>query len=309
MADIKVYLRNETKTWDAGAVCQLSYIRRADTPCDSFECTVPGNSIQPEAAFVYLYLGDNCIFEGIVDKQTQFFSAKASYLRIYSRRKIAALLMDNEARARDYRSIRMSDLATVHARPYGIKDVLFKEDRRAPIFTVAKGMSEWETLALFARQIYGLTPYIDEKNRLVLQGRSAAHRHYFSNLDSGSKWSRYISFKAEYNPSKVLSHIYVINESGSQTFVENRRAGSVTRRRFLSPSTEWALFPRQGGEELIRQSMERRLILELEVPDFLDCTIGDIAVVKEFSPTGELTLDEAELSLDGECKTRLLFRE
>ncbi|MDR2656095.1 MAG: hypothetical protein LBC56_08560 [Oscillospiraceae bacterium] len=308
MADIRIILKNASKSWDAGTVCRLSYVRRTDTPCDSLDCTVISEETQPEASHICLYLGADCLYEGIVDSQSQLFSPKGSYMQIYSRRKIAALLLDNEARPRDYRSLRFTDLAAAHAFPFGIKGVTAAEDRRAPLFTVAKGMSEWEVIELFAKQIYGLTPYIDEKNRLVLHNRDAMKKHYFSNLDNGANWCGYISLKINRRPSRVISHVYVVNEDGSQLLVENRNAGGTVRRRILSPSTEWALFPRRGAEDIIQTSMERKTIIEIDAPDFLDCSLGDTAIIKEFSSVRECVLDEIELRLDGECKTRLTFR-
>jgi hypothetical protein len=203
----------------------------------------------------------------------------------------------------------MSDIMIRHAYPYGRKDLVAKEDRRAPVFTVAKGMSEWEVIALFSRQMYSLVPYIDEKNRINIQEKPVKHRFYFSNEGAADKkWSPYISLEIDNNPGNVFSHIYVTHPDGSQVLVENRRAGSVVRRRFLSPSTEWALFPRRGAEDLIKDSMDKKLILKLEVPGFLDCEIGDKTIIKESSPLKEFTVIKSELLLDGDIKTVLTLR-
>jgi hypothetical protein len=309
MSDLKLYLKNSSKLWDAGSIIQLSYHCFSDTPCDTLECDLICESVQGDASFAFLYFNNICIFEGSIDKQHYSFSPRGSSMKIFARRKIAASLLDNEAKTADYRSARMSDIIIKHALPYGIKKFILDEDRRIPIFTVSKGMSEWEVIDLFARYAYGFTPYIDINNNLIIRKRNYNNKNFFfSNYSNDPKYINYLSLNIENNLYKIISQVYVINENGFQTLVENPKFPNISRRRFLSPSTEWALFPRKGAEELINNSMRDNFIVKLEIPEFLNCKIGDSAIINELSLDKSLFIDNIELRFDGLLKTNLTLK-
>lgn len=287
--NIAIKLKNSQESLDIHQdnVIKFIYIKNKDTPCDYIELIFINNNISKSYYELEFYINNNLSFEGIIDKQTLSISADCQMVKISARRKIPALLLDNQARAKTYKNISIQDLYAIHARAYGIQGIEISENRTYPLFSISKGMSEWEVIELFASQVYGVIPYIDEKNYLVIGNRKNIQIHQFSNSQNKLLYSKLEVINSNYN---ILSHVYICNNDGEETLVYNtgtdptsntNYSDNIHRKRFLSNSSEWALFPKWSARDMIQNSIDKSCYLLLELPYIFECNIDDQVVIQD----------------------------
>ena len=287
MTDVKVTVSADgKKEQEICDILKVVMVKSADTPCVYFECTVHEPMLMSNVNYVNCYVNGNAVFSGIVDKRIHSASREGSVTNIFARSTVGALLLDNEAMPRVYNYPRLSTIAAIHGYPYGIKGIDTQSDRGLPFFTVVKGISEWDVISLYVRQAYGFLPYINEKGYLVAKKRHKNSALVISNQSEDGL--AYMSVNITDNPHKKLSHVYICKDDGSYTLVNNNEAGTVRRRRFHVPSSQWVLFPRWSVNEIISQSMTDSFHAEIELFGHVELDLGSDILLPDFYSSDEL---------------------
>jgi len=290
------------------------------TPCDVLRAEWATASCLDQGDFCRLTVDGEEVFYGIVDSQRYTLSAKGGRTQLNARRKLAAYLVDNEAAPKTYLNLPFSQLVARHGTSYGVKGAVGAPDKKMPIYTVPKGRSEWEAISVFCQQLYGRPPYLDGQDRIVADARLSGRAHVLSNKlnpNPGPSQSPsalptpYSELEVIHRPEAVISSVYLLGEDGAVQRVENEKAGAAVRRRYISPSTQWALFPKWGAREVIASSMERRLEIWIVLPGYFRCSLGDRVTLPDLpSLSGAaLTIHEIEWAAHNGVMTRLVLKK
>lgn len=131
-----------------------------DAPADLFRGVFPlAESVGTLTGLRVEDSGGNTFFLGTADVQREIFAGSGSELRL-SCRSLAGLLLDSEPIPQIYE---YPDLATIfarHIRPYGFTSCVGDTRIFHGPFRVTKGMSEWQTAALFCKTYLRTEPRV-----------------------------------------------------------------------------------------------------------------------------------------------------
>lgn len=133
--------------------------RDGDTPCDMLEVVV-GSDVGFEVCFVYLEEDGDVFFRGIVDEQITDFGTKVTTKLVA--RSEEALLTDNEACPEIFINPVWELIFSRYARPLGITGYELVNKVLKGTLKVSKGMSCYEVLSGFCKQVYGKSPYVKD---------------------------------------------------------------------------------------------------------------------------------------------------
>ena len=137
---------------------RLRLRRDEDAPADSLEVKLPaGNGVGTLCGLQCLDGQGNLLFEGIVDEQSISEAAQGCWVELSARSR-AALLLDNEAQPQAYRMPSLKLLFERHAAPYGFTGYLGNDEVFGGVYTVEKGVSEWQALEGFCKTFLGVSP-------------------------------------------------------------------------------------------------------------------------------------------------------
>lgn len=305
MIDIAVKFSVDGKTETAlDNIMKIVVLKSDDTPCDYMECVIHENVFLDNIKYLNMYINGTSFFNGIVDKRVHKSSSDGNITTIYARRGIAALLVDNEAMPRVYSYPKMSLVASIHAYQYGIKGIDVPSDRGLPYFTVIKGISEWDAISLFTRQVYNVQPYINDNNYIVAKPRIVDSSITLSNVQDGCV--PYAYAKITDIPYKRISHVYICKDDGTYTMVNNKGSGTTRRRQFYVPSSQWTLFPRWSVNEIIKNSMDNSFSVEVQVPEYINIDLGTGVLLEECcEDVSELILKRIKYDFAGRITTTL----
>jgi len=269
----KRYALPEAVAWKFEYACGV--------PCDSFYIQLPWIAGE-EAAYrkamrFYAWEGEAAVFAGVVDEAEWTLDSRGSGVTL-SGRGMAALLLDNEAKAADYAVATLGDILKDHVLPYGIT---VGEAAAVPAchgFKVATGSSEWQVLYEFVRYHGGLPPRFDRQGRLLLTSLPQEGEKI---LDDSVPLLRLVGREKRYG---VLSSVLVRDKKRQREeevvnarFVEEK--GQARRVLTMNAAPGDRAMRYSGQFQLDKSAAERRR-LELEVPALFFAWPGDLIRVQ-----------------------------
>ena len=216
-------------------------------------------------------------FEGQIDRQRFLLSGGGRILELEAR-SAGALLLDNEAMPCVLTNVRLSTVFSRCIAPHGFTCYNPQPVRTLDLYTIRKGMSEWEALTGFARRVYGITPYVTGRQVMV------ARPNLTRTLRIGDGGVPYRSLVHTTTPYHVLSQVVLRDENGQySTTVRNSSAAylGVRRKRYIIPTTEFVGHYALDANQRIRRSMLAKEETVVQLPGIIDAEIGQQVVIHD----------------------------
>lgn len=268
---------------------ELSCVKSNDTPADSLKAVFFGVGLPenfPEIREATVRIGEKLIFEGICDRQERSWGEDGTRFTLCAR-SLGGRLLDNEAIPQVYSRAAVGEIFRRHIAPYGFVNATSSNAELA-IYSVGKGVSEWDAFAEFCRRAAGRPPLVIG-NRVVFAPDCRTNHA----LDKESTEVRRL--KREIRREGVISQVAMRDKEGRySTIIKNSMAEKlgIIRRRCLIPQPMWARAEQDAGLRMER-SMLRRICWEVELSGILCWDLGDGVSLLGFAER-ELRIAEIE---------------
>ena len=297
-----------------GSVCQLPTLLQWEfnltggVPCDSMAVTGVYSSemaaVLPKANRFLALQDGKTVLRGVVDAYEISLSDRGLLVTVEGRG-MAALLLDNEARAVSYQRADLSTILRNHVKPYGIPTEQ-KRPAAAGGYAVPAGGSEWRAVQEFTRRHGDFEPYFTRDGVLVaapLWGSGRTLR-----LDDASPLLSLSKREQRYG---VISEVLIEDKAqGVSHRVANNpflAAGGCRRQVLYMPrSTPDAR--RYTGEYQIAQSALEQVVLTLELPLAFAALPGDRVSLnlRRLGLGGTYDVTEVRCRMDGSGERTIL---
>ncbi len=212
-------------------------------------------------------------FTGIIDELRHTLDNSGAEIMIYARSTAAALL-DNEAKAADYKNANASLINRELIAPLGI-GCICEDNGEYTDISIYKGISRWQVIKNFCSLCYSNEPYVDKNGNVVLFSAKEPKELYFSNTD-GIKYTRSQVGRKYY---RLISSVYSKPQLQDDYSVEIKNPLAekygIIRTRYADSTQDIAYCDR-----IISQSNEKSLEVKIEIPEFLHCSLYDKAAIK-----------------------------
>ncbi|MEG2038786.1 MAG: hypothetical protein RRZ73_03550, partial [Oscillospiraceae bacterium] len=237
------------------------------TPADYLEISgrfKPNNNNYRQ---VNIYIDNELVFEGRVDRQEQRLDENGTTLNVECR-SLGAAMLDNEAEPREYFSVNGNDIFNAHIRSYGYELLKPLSSLTIPSFKVTNGLSDWDVFAIFCQRVYGSSPFIrsDRKVWIDQTGR------FYDLSDYPLK-----SITRNYDPCNTISHIYVRDNRGYYTTrVDNENLPDLylSRRHFILPNSQYGGKNYGDAYERIKRSMAKTFSQQAEFAGYIPIEVA-----------------------------------
>jgi hypothetical protein len=273
---IRAYSRENRRTADLTLI-EAALSATLDSPALSLTATFHSDSHPGELAEVEVLSGDQLLFWGSIDEQETTIDHRGRRVTLEARSR-AALLLDNEALPHSYADVGLKTIFDRHIAPYGFSLAGGIPAARLPLYTVAKGLSEWEALEEFTLRALGVRPSI--RGELVHLGEPSGG----GMLAIGEGGQPYTSLSLTYSPYQILSQILIRDDRGGYTSgVESAEALSrgIRRKRYQIPSGEFAASALPDADRRLRQSRADALSATATLPGLVDVDLGWNVTLRE----------------------------
>ncbi len=256
----------------------VSVVRTLESPAQSLSASFPiVRGLLPGIAVgVRLLRGGVEVFSGFCDQQVTREDGEGRSFSVQARSR-GGLLLDNEALPRTYYNITARELFRQHLRPYGFTRLSIPRDQEAGIFTVSKGLCEWEVFSAFCMRAFGRYPVIGRGDRVVVEERSATPVAKVTNRP-GEEGLRYLRVEDTLRRASVISEMVLRDHQGSYS----RRLGNpfgnpwqAQRRRYVIPAAEYATVPLADGYQQFLTAQRGVHVAEAVLPGWADLWPGD----------------------------------
>ena len=254
--------------------------RAADAPADTLNLSFLGSGSE-QITRLLVYDGTRTVFDGLVDEAGSTADS-GGFLRSFSVRSRAALLLDNEARPQKYAGVSFPMLFSRHAAPYGFTAYSAPDQMFLGEFCVQKGESEWTVLENFCRRFL--------HTRLTVRPDGSL----YAGTDPSRSWRfgdgglSVISASVAYRFCDLLSEAWVQQkQNGAYTPAVRGEAAQnlgIRRRRFFSFS-ELAY---RRAQDAVENSESGWMTVTLELSGWINALPGDSGT---FSGAGYGTLE------------------
>lgn len=284
-----------------------------ESPARAMSVLFPlGKGELPAAAMgAAVYRGGERLFLGLCDQQTAREDSGGRTLALQARSR-GGLLLDNEALPRTYYGVTAREIFRAHIRPYGFERFVIPRDYTAGLFTVPKGMSEWEVLCAFCMRFYARYPVVDGEEAVVVEARSTTPRAKITNRP-GEEGLRYLRVEDVQRRASVISEMLLRDKRGGYSRVLENPFGNpwqLRRRRYVIPAAEYATTPLADGYRQFQKAQRAAHTAEVVLPGWAGLWPGDCVELDTggLSRQGRLTVWRCrwELSERGEYTTLTL---
>lgn len=288
---------------------EVSLTRTLESPAQSLTVTLPlaeGN-LPGVAVGAELRRGGERVFTGFCDQQTAREDRNGRTFTLQARSR-GALLLDNEALPQTYYNVTTSELFRSHLRPYGFTRLEVPREVELGLFTVPKGMSEWEAFTAFCNRAYGRGPIVGEGDRVVVEPRNTTPRAAVTNRP-GREGLRYLSAEDTLRRASVVSEMLVRDKQGNYSRELENPFGNpwqVRRRRYIIPAAEYATAPLADGYQRFLEAQRGSHTAEVVLPGWADLWPGDcLELDTGLGDQGSMTVWRCrwDRSADGEYTT------
>lgn len=256
----------------------VSLVRTLESPAQSLSITLPmaAGNLPGAAVGAAVRRGGTQVFTGFCDQQTAREDRSGRTFTVQARSR-GALALDNEALPQTYYSITTSELFRRHLRPYGFTRLEVPREVELGIFTVPKGMCEWEVFSAFCNQAYGRAPIVGEGERVIVEPRETAPTAVVTNRP-GRAGLRYLSAEDILRRASSISEMLVRDKQGNYSRLLENPFGNpwqVQRRRYIIPAAEYATVPLADGYQRFLEAQRGTHTAEVVLPVWADLWPGD----------------------------------
>lgn len=265
----------------AGFSCSKSMDSPADSLSVSFFQNVLADQYDgfPEIKFVQAFLGNDLLFDGICDEQSVCYNQNGACIELAARG-LGALLLDNEACPQEYSRVSMDEIFQKHVKPYGF--FLFQSNGETlPIFTVSKGMSQWDVFSSFCKQAVGKVPYVSGDTVLLYPDSKHVPGIQGDFLDG------VVEVKHTIRRCDAISTVFLRDEDGRYSaHIKNNQAldAGISRTRYLIPSPQWVGKVEANAALKLKDSMASRNKWYVKLAGIHNYSLGDfISLQHHFS--------------------------
>lgn len=256
-------------------VTGLSVTASLASPAVSMTCGLAVDQFPGELGNVAVYQGARLLFSGKIDRQTASVSGRGRLLSLEARSR-GALLLDNEALPCALSNVRLSTVFNLVAAPYGFRLLQPWESGTLALYTIHKGLSEWEALTGYTRRVYGIAPWVRGEEIVVGPPRSGAM------LTLGEGGIPFLSLEQILTPYEILSQVVLRDLDGNyHSAVQNSAADyyGVRRKRYVIPANEFMDNLALDANQRIRRSMLAKERVRVTVPGLVEAEPGGEARV------------------------------
>ncbi len=276
--------------WEAlGEVAGFSLTEDRFAACSSLEVEVLLANKDRLYIGIILSAGGETLFEGVVDSQEMLITSEGRR-RVFRCRSLSAGMADNELKPDTYFKPTAQTMFAQFAQPFGMKGTRFSSDPGQNYLVVEQGMSCWDAMDLYCRQVYHTPLYADREGYLQETAAGNTKSAWLSN--SRSDGIRYSSISLIYNRSSMLSKVYLktnyeMEENPYDIVLENPKAASrrIQRQRYLNPNERWYRDINRCGQNALFNSNIDCEVLTATLPGLQNLLIGTKVFFSE--PVGE----------------------
>lgn len=271
-------------TYPGGAVYTLtnpltvSLVRTLESPAQSLSITLPmaADNLPAVAVGAAVRRGGAQVFSGLCDQQTAKEDQNGRTFTVQARSR-GALALDNEALPQTYYKITTGELFRRHLRPYGFTRLEVPREVEIGLFTVPKGMCEWEVFSAFCNQAYGHSPIVGAGETVIVESRETSPAAVISNRP-GRSGLRYLSAEDILRRASVISEMLLRDKQGNYSRLLENPFGNpwqVQRRRYIIPAAEYATVPLADGYQRFLEAQRASHTAEVVLPGWADLWPGD----------------------------------
>ncbi len=205
-------------------------------PADSLKLEMKySKSVFEEAARIIAEDGGKIVFSGGIDSITSEKRGGAEVISIRAR-SAAALLLDNEAEPMDINAPSEEFVFRRILFPFNITPADSEGKALDGRLKIHKGMSVWQALEGFCRQLYGSSPKITADGKAYFKGLPGGEAVSF-----GDEGVKFFSIAEKRSPYRLISRVKLKSfpDGGYISVIANTNpeAAAVSRERFVDVST------------------------------------------------------------------------
>lgn len=287
---------------ELGSPVRFSHTANAYSVADSLEAAFLLPAQEQLLTGLDAYLGEERFFYGDVSRQTRTLGTAGSFLQL-SCTGFAGRMLQNQVQPRLLTNYSSDQLYADYAAPYGMAGNDLPYAARVSSLEVSPGMTAWNVIDVFCRQVYEYVPKLTRDGRLtttLLFNES----HAISN-DPAKQAHRYTRIEVRDKRDGLVSKVHIkadnddeYDYSGTVTSSFTGRYG-VQRERFYRPPKAWKQMPDTAAYEIIRNSALESLEVWLVIPEFVWMHPGDyIEFSDSFFSKRDYYVGEAAMSAD-----------
>ncbi len=277
--------------------------RDITAPADSLTVLFVSNESEREFSDIVLYDGKKCVFRGIVDEQTETFSANGRLLEINAR-SLAALLLDNEAMPQSWYLPNMRLFMERNFSKLGFTEYIGEDTPKSGSMSIDKGTSEWSVLERYCESFLGTYPRIDENGVIYISDIEPELTVITNDEDI-----RLLSLKRTRKRCNVISEYRVRAHRGGNYEMlignDNAERLKITAVRYLN-----AIDNKNAGIEScyrnIESSNNNYETIDITVSGRLLVRAGDYVMISGYN-FGNMRVKSIRYELDGKKETTRLI--
>lgn len=256
----------------------VSLVRTLESPAQSLAITLSmaADNLPAVAVGAAVRRGSELVFSGFCDQQTAKEDQSGRTFAVQARSR-GALVLDNEALPQTYYNITTGELFRRHLQPYGFSRLDVPRQVQLGIFTVPKGMCEWEVFSAFCMQAYGRTPIVGAGEAIIVRERQTSPTAVITNRP-GRSGLRYLSAEDTLRRASVVSELLMRDNQGSYSRLLENPFGNpwqVRRRRYIIPAAEYATVPLADGYQRFLEAQRASHTAQVVLPGWADLWPGD----------------------------------
>ena len=275
-------------------ITDLAITSALSSPAASLSFTAAVEGFPGELGAVTVRQDEKLLFTGQVDQQVSALSGQGRTLTVDARTK-GALLLDNEALPCTLTNVGLATVFSLFIAPYGFLLNNPGPGRSLALYTVHKGLSEWEALTGYTLRVYGRTPYVAGDQVIVDAPRSA------SPLVIGGGGLPYTRLELAHIPYNLVSKVVLRDMDGNYTSAVHNSAADyygARRKRYVIPANEFMDNLSLDANQRIRRSMLEMQRITVTLPGTPDIPLGQAALLRDDALTASnLLVREVSLRL------------
>ncbi|MCL2068338.1 MAG: hypothetical protein FWH00_00405 [Oscillospiraceae bacterium] len=261
---------------------RMELIRSLDSPAANLSVSFPVERRSENILDVSLNADNNNLFDGKIDEQGFTVSQGGRLLTLEARDRGGAPL-DNEAMPQTLWGANAATMFSRLLRQHGFELHNTMPARILPVFTIYKGMSEWDAFAAFVTQMHGIAPHVE--GRLVVVGRPRpGTRMVFSNTKQNC--IPFTTLTHRRVPYRMISRVIMRDADGWYSSAYTNTAASfhgVSRTRYVIPPTEFIDNPGLDAKLRINRAQYRSDEVVIRCPGLLFMYPGQQCAVEDSS--------------------------
>ncbi len=280
----------------------LSLLRADDAPADGITIRLPITRPLPEITRICVRYGEDILFNGITDEQTETYSDNSAFVTIKGR-SMEALLLDNEALPQTYCLPSFGLLFARHFRELGFSGYRADDKSYNGEFVISKGTSEWGVLVDFCNKFSHTSPVITNDGIIDISGS------YVPDTIRVSK-AILISLSRRLNRSTLVSDIIARTYPAggyNMTFHSNKAEAIDVRRKRYVNAVGHKVNSITDIDALIRKSESAYQTITAQCSGCIHCLPGDHLLLEDDSSC--YRIKEVQLTVDAAGEKTTIFAE